>query len=560
VKHNKVFHTLALATIFSLLVIAIPAVPCLADTGYEDITVVPSSGAVDDYIEVEGDDFEPGEKVYIYFSSEEADVEDDVDDLDSYEAMKTVYAGDTGELDEGEFSVGFDVPDELTDGSEDEDVQGGEYYVYATYDSEGEIVALDDFSVIGISISPTSGVVGTRVTITGAGFDDREDIEISFGSTDMTDEIEGDTETDRDGDFTSYILVPESTEGDHTITVEVSSDEGEADFTVEPKITISPEDGAVGDSVTVSGTGFGYRKDITITFDNTEVTTSPASIRTDTDGSFADATFSVPEVGPGTYDVEAEDTSGNSSGATFSITTDVSISPTTSASSPGYVGMDVTISGTGFAASHEITITYASEPVVFTTTSEADGTFSYTFDVPPSTAGTHTITASDGTSSMEVTFVMESTPPETPPPLQPYMEGKADSETYFDWEDVTDDIDGATEKSTPITYDLQVATDANFTTKLVNKPGLTTSEYTLTEEEALESTGKDAPYYWRVRAVDAASNAGVWTGAGQFTVGFIFGFPKLEGWVLYVLIGVVAVLLFFVGLWVGRRGGMGGEY
>jgi hypothetical protein len=222
--------------------------------------------------------------------------------------------------------------------------------------------------------------------------------------------------------------------------------------------------------------------------------------------------------------------------------------------------MELTISGTGFKPDYEIEITYASTPVTFTTTSESDGSFSYTFEVPPSTAGEHTITATDGLSSMSVSFVMESTPPETPPPLLPYMEGKADSKAHFDWEDVVAGTDGVVEQSMPITYDLQVATDENFTNKLVNKTGLTKSEYTLTEDEALESNSDETPYYyWRVRAVDAASNASQWTGTGIFKVGFIFNFPGLSGWVLYVLIGVGAVVLFFIGLWVGRRSG-GGDY
>ena len=536
-KYNRFFRTLTIAIILALLMVAIPVTPALAA---EDITVTPTSGEIDDYVDIDCAGFTAGEDVYFYFSSEDADEGDDVDDLDAYERVALEYEV------EASFSTDFDVPDELTDGSEDEDVVSGDYYVYATYEREGEIVAKDDFRVIVISISidPEEGVVGTEVEIEGSGFEDDEEIEIKFG-TSSVDISSGDDETDSDGEFTSYILVPESTEGDHTITVEVRYDEAEAEFTVEPEITIDPTSGAVADSVTVNGTGFGYRKDGTITFGDTEV----GGDETTTVGSF-EASFNVPEVGPGTYDVEAEDTSNNSASATFSITTDLTISPTTSVNSPGYVGMDLTISGTGFIANHEITITYTSEPVVFTTTSETDGTFSYTFAVPPSEAGEHTITATDGISTMEVTFVMESTPPEIPLPLLPYMGDKAKAQAYFDWEDVTDD-------SLPVTYTLQIATDADFTTIVLEKTGLTTSEYTLTEEEMLESTSKEAPYYWRVRAIDAASNASDWTGAGTFYVGFVF--PEIKGWILYTLMGLGGLLLFFLGLWIGRRSG-GGEY
>ena len=123
------------------------------------------------------------------------------------------------------------------------------------------------------------------------------------------------------------------------------------------------------------------------------------------------------------------------------------------------------------------------------------------------------------------------------------MDGKLE-DWKFDWGDVTD-------LSAPVTYDLQIATDDQFTDILREKTGLATSEYTLTEEEELESTSEEEPYYWRVRAVDAASNAGGWTGAAAFQVGS--SFFELTGWKLYTLIGIGAVVIFFLGFWIGRR-------
>ena len=517
-------------------------------TGDESISVLPTSGEIDDYVEIEGTDFEEDATVDFYFSGESASVGEEIDsDVNNYELVEEVDAESNGDV-----SGYFYVPDTLTDGDEDEDVDGGTYYVYATYEGNDEILAKDTFtvSVVKLSVSPIKGTVGTKVTITGSGFADNKSITIKFGGS--TVEIDdGNEVTSGSGAFTSYILVPETAKGSYTITVTVGSDTTTAEdkFTVEPNITISPEEGGINDRVTVTGTGFAENEDITITFDGDEVATG----ETDSYGSF-ETTFNVPEVTSGTYKVEAD-----TAEASFTISTSVNVSPTTSVNSPGHVGEDVTISGTGFKANSEIEITFASTPVVVATvTSEADGSFEAIFKVPASKAGEHTITASDGTSSMSAKFYMESTAPATPPPLQPYMEGKAGSRTYFDWEDVTTDIDGVVEPSLPITYELQIATDADFANLLLDKTGITTSEYTLTEEEALESTGKDAPYYWRLRAVDAASNASPWTGVGQFRVGFTFNLPNMGGWLLYVLIGVGALVLFFVGFWLGRRGGGGG--
>jgi len=556
-KYNKVFRILALAVIFSLLMIVIPAAPALAAYDY-DIALVPDEGEIGDTIDIDGTDWPESVEdttdvpsyVDIYFSSQEAGIGDDIDDeVTTYQRVKTGVVVGTN----GDFSTSFNVPTRLSTGTDDEDVHGGTYYVYVTtYKTtvSKDIRAFAEFTVIAaeITLDTDEGPVGTGVEITGKDFADREGITVEYDG-DGIDIASGDDETDSNGDFETTILIPESIAGEHTITVTDESDnEAEAVFTVEPEITINPTSGTAGEQATVTGTGFAKGKDVTITFGGDEVGTD----ETDTYGSF-EATFTVPPVGPGTYDVTAEDGSNNEASAEFRITTNISISPVTSQTSPGHVGTPVTISGTGFKANSDITITYTSEPVVFHITSGADGSFSYTFAVPPSPGGAHTITASDGTSSMQVTFFMESTPPPIPPPLLPLMGDKAKALAYFDWEDVKDD-------SMPVTYTLQIASDANFTTILLEKTGLTTSEYTLTEAEKLESTKKEAPYYWRLRAVDAASNASGWTTPGTFYVGFAFGFPELKGWVLYGLIGAGVLLVFFLGLWVGRRRGGGEEY
>jgi len=265
---GKIFGALALAVILSLLVIAIPATPALAA---ERVTLSPSKGEIGDRIDIEGSGYDPGDKVFVYFSSEEADEGDDIDDLDVWEEVETTYAGAEGDTDEGEIDASFKVPEELTDGDEDEDVHGGDYFVYTTYKKEDEILTVDDFTVIGITISPTEGPVGTEVEIEGVGFDDKEDIEV-FYDDDEIDIASGEDETDKKGKFELTIIIPESTTGDHTITVEVKKDEGEAEFTVEPEITISPTSGSIGDTVTVNGTGFSKTKDVTIYFNNVTMT------------------------------------------------------------------------------------------------------------------------------------------------------------------------------------------------------------------------------------------------------------------------------------------------
>ena len=122
------------------------------------------------------------------------------------------------------------------------------------------------------------------------------------------------------------------------------------------------------------------------------------------------------------------------------------------------------------------------------------------------------------------------------------MGDKAESQAFFDWDDVTD-------PSLPVTYTLQIANNESFTDAW-EKTELAESTYTLTKEEKLESTKKEAPYYWRVRAIDGAENASDWTVPGSFHVGFTFEF---SGWILYTLLGIAGLLLLLIGYVLGRR-------
>jgi hypothetical protein len=259
----------------------------------------------------------------------------------------------------------------------------------------------------------------------------------------------------------------------------------------------------------------------------------------------------VPVGAAGTYVVQASDAT-NTATANFVSTTSATISQTTTTTAPGRVGLSLTITGVGFTPNHAVTVSYATDPVVLVTvTSDASGNFTATFTIPPSLHGAHVITVSDTVITKTFDFYMESNPPPVPAIALPLVDTKLKG-GEFDWGDVTDP-----EPSNPVTYDLQVATDANFTTPLVNKTGLTTSAYTLLDAEKLESTGEDAPYYWHVRAVDAASNASAWSEPSTFTVGFSFEFT---GWVVWVTMVVVAILFFIFGVWVGKRAGGGGGF
>lgn len=539
-KCPRIFHILVLSIILPPLAI-FPTTP--ATTGDEVISLSPEEGEIGDRIDIEGYGYEADSICNIYFSSDKAREGDNIDS--QVTAYKRVRRAQTN--DDGEFTTKyqFTVPSELTGGTDKEYVHGNDYYVYATYYDSTSIVAIAEFTVIGgeIEINPEVGQVGTEVEVSGERFGISQKITIKYDG-DAVDIASGDKETDESGKFTCTIITPESTVDAHTITAtDESGNEPEAEFSVKPKITIDPTSGAVGDVIKVSGTGFKDREYITITVDGYRVSTTPLDIKTRGSGSFT-ASFLVPShVVRGTSKIKASDSLFNWAEAELTILIGIGLDPATSQSSPGHVGTKLTIYGTGFIAEAPITITYDKSITVATVTADTKGNFSATFAAPPSVAGSHTVTVTDGTNTLTSTFTMESEAPSIPVPLLPEVATTAEAETYFDWEDVAD--------PSGITYTLQIGTDADFTTIVLEKTGLPQSGYTVKSEERLKLIGMDTPYYWRVRAIDGASNEGKWT----IPMLFYVSLPReaMPGWLPYVWIGLGALLLGILGFWVVKR-------
>ncbi len=623
--YRRILHILTITLVLALLMIPVSTSSVLAY--YGDIYLNPDKGEIGDRIDIAGDDFEESyfnsdtdfyfSYVDIYFSREEADTDDQInDEVENYERVKSGIFVDY----DGEFSTYFYIPDELTDGADDEDVIGGTYYVYVTYQSGINIVAVADLTVITaeIRLEPNDGPVGTEIEISGIDFTRYKDISVKFDGDGIGIES-GDDDTDLYGEFDCTVIIPESTAGEHTLTVvDDVGIEAEAKFTVEPNITVNPNAAEPGGSVTVMGYGFGKYVDFVFKFDGYGLATDD----TDQDGSFR-ISFMVPAGSYGTVDIEAEDEDGNDARTKFSVVavvqlsqvdgnvgdeiiirgagfqvggsvtivvgnqtvatssvdgdgefsinfevpalaadtyqviaddglnqatvalsviTDAVINPVTSTSLPGHVGSELAVSGVGFLSSSQITVTYDGTEIA-STTADTNGNFQTTFNAPISKAGEHAIVVTDGITTRQLVFVMESTPPKVPTVLTPGVGTKAKAQAYFDWKDVFD-------PSLPVVYNLQVGTNRNFTTPILEQISLTESQYTLTKEERLSSTGSDSPYYWRVQAVDSANNQSDWTSPMPFYIGFTLDLPS---WAQYTLLGVGGLLLLLIGFYIGRK-------
>ena len=243
------------------------------------------------------------------------------------------------------------------------------------------------------SLSPTSGPVGTLVTIAGSGFGS------SQGSSTVT--FNGTTAAPTSWSATSIkVPVPTGATTGNVVVKVSGSTSNKVAFTVvaAPSISsLSPTSGTAGTSVTISGSNFGSSQgSSTVSFNGTVATPT----------SWGSSTLRVP--------VPASATTGNvvvtvggvaSNGVKFT----VAATPTISSLSPtsGAVGAVVTISGTNFGA------TQGSSTVRFNGTTAAPTSWSATSIKAPVPSGASTgnvVVTVAGVASSGVSFTVLPTP------------------------------------------------------------------------------------------------------------------------------------------------------
>ena len=454
-----------------------------------------------------------------------------------------ITSGDTVTKSSGILISTITIPSSSTTGTHTITVTAGTSTATTTF-SVTASAALD-------ALQPATGPVGTSVTVSGSSFPVSTPIVFKFDTTTITPSS-GDASTRASGIFLSIITIPESTAGAHTITVTVGSSSATASFTVTgisaSLSPLSPTSGLAGTNVTVSGSNFSASTALDFKFD-TATLTPTGSTQTDSGGSFTSIITVPSSATTGAHTITV--TAGSSTAAAVFTVTSTPAPPPPSATSgslspsnSGAVGINLTISGVGFKAGAKVTIKYADQDVA-TATTTAQGILIASFKVPVSKSGAHDIIASDGTNTLKLPYTVESTPPKIPQPLTPEMGVKVSAPVTFDWEDVTDE-------SSPVTYDLQVASASDFagSSLILDIKDIAKSEYTLTDDEELKLAGQTDRLFWRIKAIDAASNESDWTGAGDFSISQPF---KFTGWPLYLSIGVGAVLIFLLGFWMGRR-------
>jgi hypothetical protein len=462
------------------------------------ITVIPANAAVGGQVNVSGSGFTASSP--LSFS------------LDNVNVSTTVTAGAAGSFS----ATALTIPP----------IFSGEHTLKTT-DNTGLFATAVVNTKGAFSINPQSGPARTVVTISGIGFEAGKNIIITFNGVNIGTNPATVT-SDAIGNFSASITIPSTASGTFPIAINDGTTSLTANFTASALAKATQTQGPVGGNIPINGNGFNAGTTISIKYDGVQIGTAIA----DNNGAFS-AIFPAPVSAAGEHKIIATD-GVNSINFIFTIT------PAAQASvDAGRVGTDIVVNGTAFTPNGTITIKYGNNQVA-AVTADSKGVFSSSFKAPASKGGKYVITATDGVTTIPFDFTMETIAPAVPGLVSPAKDAKVEPLAEFQWAPVTD--------PSGVTYTFQLSKDTDSSVLLIDKPGLTTTKYQISENEKLQSTGKDKPYYWRVRAIDGAYNESAWSTPQPFVVGMTLPF-----WIWYPIGVLVVALVFILGFLIGRR-------
>ncbi len=171
-----------------------------------------------------------------------------------------------------------------------------------------------------IVVAPNQGPIGATLVLAGAGFSVSSKVGVVFDGVTISSCKLGSLTTGSAGLFACTFGVPSGTSGTTVTATDVGGAKATATFTVTtPKITLSASSGAVGSSVTVSGTGFSVLGTVALVFDGVTVSScKTGSLTTGGAGTFS-CSFKVPSGTSGTT-VTATDPGGQVAVGKFTVT------------------------------------------------------------------------------------------------------------------------------------------------------------------------------------------------------------------------------------------------
>lgn len=224
----------------------------------------------------------------------------------------TPTSGDTSTGSTGSFESVITIPPTASFGT------------HTIFVTAGSVSANATFTVLEITptiiLLPATGAAGSSVTVNGVNYPATTALTIRFDATILTI-TSGSTATTAGGTFSSVVTIPSSaTVGAHNIFAAAGTGTDSETFTVTgPSITplnISPNNGPVGQSVSISGGGFIVDQSLTVTWDGVATTTTGTVLA----GGVFVITYTIPAAIHGAHTIGVIVTGGTGSASgTFTI-------------------------------------------------------------------------------------------------------------------------------------------------------------------------------------------------------------------------------------------------
>ncbi|MEK7813947.1 MAG: hypothetical protein AAB296_09310, partial [Candidatus Desantisbacteria bacterium] len=223
------------------------------------------------------------------------------------------------------------------------------------------------------SVSPTTGTVGTYVTVIGDGYKATEGVRVSLGNNTTISMVT----TDACGYFESIFAIDTQRYGTTTITA-TGLDSGTISLNrlkiTQEIITLSPNKGTVGTLVTLEANGYGTNEQLRVDFGTIM---SITVVNANANGSFS-TTFTIDTQRIGTTTVLVTGMTTQEQDMIF-----FNIRPRIRLVTPdfGSVGTVVSLYGDGFGANEDIGIDFGKKATIVQTSTNIYGAFTASFTI-----------------------------------------------------------------------------------------------------------------------------------------------------------------------------------
>jgi hypothetical protein len=283
-------------------------------------------------IEVSNDEVETGDVIRV--EGRGFTPNGDIIDIELYKGA--VFEADITALDEDDLEIDgdgeFDMEIVMPEASKKDD----DFELHVTDDgAETANVDIEYLKLADFEVDPEFGASGSRISFSGSNFPKEKGEEVTLNLyTDagaFVREIMDEIETDADGTISGTFRVPPAETGEYEIRAEADDHEIEDghDFRI-GRITVviyDEDEGPAGKEFEITGSGFTEDGEWNATFGDMELEDSAQATGTVIEGFY----YHVPQVEPGTYDIEVWDVDAEIPlivEYTVTATTEATITPT----------------------------------------------------------------------------------------------------------------------------------------------------------------------------------------------------------------------------------------